>query len=61
MKTPKTTPNKRIAVLSAAMTDSADGWYQLLPAGYFSARDGRPEDVPGGQWFIDAAVAERFI
>lgn len=61
MKTRKTTPNKRIAVLSAAMTDSADGWYQLLPAGYFSARDGRPEDVPGGQWFIDAAVAERFI
>lgn len=61
MKTQKPTPKKRVAILSAAITDSSDGWYQLLPAGYFSARDGRPDDVPGGQWFIDAAIAERFI
>uniref|UniRef100_UPI00056D2FDD phage protease n=1 Tax=Photorhabdus khanii TaxID=1004150 RepID=UPI00056D2FDD len=26
-----------------------------------SARDGRPEDVTGGQWFMDAAIAEQFI
>ena len=61
MKTQKPTPKTRVAILSAAITDSSDGWYQLLPAGYFSARDGRPDDVPGGQWFIDAAIAERFI
>lgn len=51
-----------IAALSAAITDmSPDGWYQLLPAGHFSARDGRPFDVKGGKWFIDAAIAKRFI
>ncbi|MEQ5119504.1 phage protease [Morganella morganii] len=61
MKTKNPAQTKRVAILSAAITDSSDGWYQLLPAGYFSARDGRPEDVPGGQWFLDAAVAERFI
>ncbi|MDC9620133.1 phage protease [Xenorhabdus sp. XENO-7] len=61
MKTPIRPPKKRVAILSAAMSDSPDGWYQLLPAGYFSARDGRPDDVPGGQWFIDASIAEQFI
>lgn len=55
------TQNINVAVLSAAITDTSDGWHQLLPAGLFSARDGRPEDVKGGKWFIDAAVAERFI
>lgn len=35
---------------------------QLLPAGHFrSAIDGRPGDVPGGSWFIDAALAQRVI
>lgn len=61
MKTRIPTPKKRIAILSAVISDSTDGWYQLLPAGYFSARDGRPDDVPGGQWFIDANIAEQFI
>ncbi|PHM49354.1 phage protease [Xenorhabdus miraniensis] len=61
MKTRTLTPKHRVAILSAAISDSTDGWYQLLPAGYFSARDGRPEDVPGGQWFIDANIAGQFI
>lgn len=61
MKTRKNTSPKRVAILSAAITNSQDGWYQLLPAGYFAARDGRPDDVPGGQWFIDADIAARFI
>jgi phage I-like protein len=26
---------------------------QLLPDGYFSAKDGRPEDVPNGKWLMD--------
>lgn len=35
---------------------------QLLPAGYFKAAvDSRPSDVPGGHWFIDAAIAQRVI
>lgn len=42
-----------LAVMSAALTDADDGWYQLLPAGAFSARDGRPHDVPGGKWLMD--------
>ncbi|MDO7829465.1 phage protease [Providencia huashanensis] len=61
MKTRKNTPHKRVAILSAAITNSQDGWYQLLPAGHFAARDGRPDDVPGNQWFIDASIAAQFI
>lgn len=61
MKTRKNTPHKRVAILSAAITTSQDGWYQLLPAGHFAARDGRPDDVPGNQWFIDATIAAQFI
>lgn len=61
MKTRKNTPHKRVAILSAAITNSQDGWYQLLPAGHFAARDDRPDDVPGNQWFIDASIAAQFI
>ncbi|MEY0767387.1 phage protease [Providencia huaxiensis] len=61
MKTRKNTSHKRVAILSAAITNSQDGWYQLLPAGHFAARDGRPDDVPGNQWFIDASIAAQFI
>jgi phage I-like protein len=32
---------------------------QLLPAGRFSARDGRPKDAPG--WFVDATLANALI
>lgn len=49
-----------LAVMSAEITASDDGWYQLLPAGEFSARDGRPHDVPGGKWLMDD-LAFRFI
>lgn len=50
-----------IAVLSS-LTDSTDDWKQLLPAGHFSARDGRPFDVETGLgWFIDAGIAARLI
>lgn len=61
MKTKILTHTKRIAICCAAINDNQDGWYQLLPAGYFNARDGRPDDVPGGQWFLDAAIASNFI
>ena len=33
----------------------------MLPAGHFSAVDGRPFDVPGGQWVINAEIASRLI
>lgn len=50
-----------IAALSALSIDD-DGWCQLLPAGHFSARDGRPFDVTGGQgWFIDGEIAGRLV
>lgn len=33
-----------------------------MPAGHFSARDGRPFDVTGGQgWFIDGEIAGRLV
>ncbi|EDW6361792.1 hypothetical protein YN28_004608 [Salmonella enterica subsp. enterica] len=50
-----------VAILSAGLAASADGWHQLLPAGFFQARDGRPFDVPGGRWFIDGDVAAQLI
>lgn len=63
-----------IAVLSAAGSSSplgyavltaelagGDDWAQLLPDGEFSAVDGRPHDVPGGKWRMNAQVAERLI
>lgn len=46
--------------MSAELQDNGDGWYQLLPAGPFKARDGRPFDVPGGEWVMDD-LAFRFI
>jgi len=50
---------QNITALSAEMLESTDGWYQLLPAGYFSAVDGRPHDVATGQWFLDAQTFEQ--
>ncbi len=47
-----------IAMLAATAVD--DGWYQLLPAGRFRSRDGRPEDVPDG-WLMNAGIAARLI
>ncbi len=49
------------ASLALDTTVSDDGWCQLLPAGHFSAIDGRPTDVDGGKWFIDATIAQRLI
>jgi len=49
-----------VAVLSLELSAS-DGWYHLLPAGHFKAKDGRPADVPGGHWFLDAATAAELI
>lgn len=40
---------------------ASDAAVQLLPAGAFKARDGRPKDVQNGHWFIDNRVAGRLI
>ena len=50
-----------VAVLAFDLDADANGWHQLLPAGAFSAVDGRPLDVPGGQWYLDASIAQRLI
>lgn len=47
----------RLAVLEATLSMDADGWCQLLPSGFFRARDGRPFDVEGGQWVLDEQTA----
>ncbi|MHA3198410.1 phage protease [Yersinia pseudotuberculosis] len=60
MKTKKPT-HLRLAILNSTLSGSSDGWYQLLPAGHFSARDGRPDDIASGTWFIDATIADAFI
>ncbi len=40
---------------------NSQSWQQLLPAGYFSAVDGRPHDVPSRKWFLDAIHAQLLI
>ena len=50
-----------IAALAFDANANQNGWCQLLPAGHFSAVDGRPFDVVGNRWFIDQAIAERLI
>ncbi len=42
-------------------TQTKEAWQQLLPAGYFSAVDGRPYDVQSGKWFLDNFNAQRLI
>jgi phage I-like protein len=50
-----------VAVLSVDLNADAGGWQQLLPAGRFQAVDGRPFDVHGNHWYIDAEVAQQLI
>lgn len=50
-----------VAALSFELAESNDGWFQVLPAGYFKATDGRPKDVASGQWFLDEAIALKLI
>ncbi|HAV1517118.1 TPA: hypothetical protein JG825_005239 [Vibrio parahaemolyticus] len=49
------------ATLSASLDVEDDGWYQLLPAGKFKARDGRPHDTEDGYWHLDAESAAALI
>lgn len=49
------------ASLSASLDADGDGWYQLLPAGKFKARDGRPHDTADGYWHLDADSAAALI
>lgn len=50
----------RIASLSLAISTANRNEIQLLPAGYFRASDGRPEECPSG-WYIDADIAATLI
>jgi phage I-like protein len=50
-----------IASLKLTTKSSSDGWCRLLPSGYFKAVDGRPTDVPGGQWFLDAQSGQALV
>lgn len=52
--------SKPVGIAMLAATAGEDGWYQLLPAGRFRSRDGRPEDVPEG-WLMNADIAARLI
>lgn len=53
--------SENLAVLTAELSLSDDGWCQLLPAGKFKAPDGRPTEPEGGHWYLDAEAAEAFI
>ncbi|MDO6542812.1 phage protease [Photobacterium sanguinicancri] len=50
-----------LAVLVADLNKSEDGWHQLLPAGKFKARDGRPHDTADGYWHLNADIAAQMI
>lgn len=54
-----TIPAISLAVAACSMQLSTAAEIQLLPAGRFKARDGRPANAPG--WFIDAALAAVLI
>jgi phage I-like protein len=46
-----------LAVLSfsvGSLDNTQNNRVQLLPSGHFSSKDGRPEDVAGGKWLMDA-------
>lgn len=50
------------AIAACTFEIQADGAaIQLLPAGAFKARDGRPKDVQAGHWYIDDQVATRLL
>lgn len=55
------TATESVAVLSLDLYADSNGWQQLLPAGRFQAVDGRPFDVPGNHWYIDAEIAGELI
>jgi len=46
-------------IAACALAITAGRELQLLPAGNFKARDGRPFDAPG--WHVDAALAQQLI
>jgi len=48
-----------LALAACAFELNAGNELQLLPAGDFHARDGRPTDAP--RWRVDAAIAARLI
>lgn len=54
-------PATGLAILAADLGAGNGGWRQLLPAGRFQARDGRPFDVPDRHWVLNGHIAERLI
>lgn len=55
------TPNATAFAACTFEIQAHDGAIQLFPAGPFKARDGRPADVKGRQWVINAGVAAKVI
>lgn len=59
---PKQTPathSQQFGIAACALSLTTGRELQLLPAGQFKARDGRPHDA--GIWFIDADIAAALI
>lgn len=57
----KVADTNQIGFAALSLQETENGWCQLLPAGHFSAIDGRPEDVEGGQWLLDEETANVLI
>lgn len=53
------TSHDRVAVAACAFAPVSSGMMQLLPAGEFHARDGRPTDAPC--WRVDSSIAAALI
>jgi phage I-like protein len=58
-KRSKPTVTQPFGIAACALAVTRGSELQLLPAGGFHARDGRPHDAPG--WHVDAATAKRLI
>ena len=55
-------PLQTTAIAACAFELQATGAaIQVLPAGAFKARDGRPADVESGHWFLDGQIAARLM
>lgn len=50
---------QHFGIAACALTITTGRDLQLLPAGEFMARDGRPYDAPS--WYLDGALAQRLI
>lgn len=54
-------PETGLSALSMGTGILNNAWQQILPAGFFSAVDGRPFEVSSRKWYLDQLSAQKMI